>query len=306
MQNASQKRSVSEINLDCGRPVSFSFYDDLIGISSRYSHPIVPDPEVSLHLLRIVHYNSKTFKIIGFGWISGSDCVSEGKGPQKFKKFGFGFTGEKAKKSETWQAMECKTVQSNRQFLANQRGCRESYRLLSKCPNYGSNKCGRSSWFGPRFIYVTIFRRCGIFSATFAGNPIEQPTHVAIIFHTGRDLSSLRPIPAVNSLFSASPWIESRTWTHSTRHSRYGTQGTVPNSIFHHSHHLFIGKFAQWFYIFSWVLSFIYVFTSGNQCAWGHHNDKWFFVLSRASRTKTTTSHGNEISKRLRPPIEIS
>lgn len=46
MQNASQKRSVSEINLDCGRPVSFSFYDDLIGISLRYSHPLVPDAEV--------------------------------------------------------------------------------------------------------------------------------------------------------------------------------------------------------------------------------------------------------------------
>lgn len=46
-QNASQKRSVSEINLDCGRPVSFSFYDDLIGISQRYSHPLVPDETVN-------------------------------------------------------------------------------------------------------------------------------------------------------------------------------------------------------------------------------------------------------------------
>lgn len=34
------------MNLDCGRPVGFSFYDDLIGVASRYSHPLVPDSEV--------------------------------------------------------------------------------------------------------------------------------------------------------------------------------------------------------------------------------------------------------------------
>lgn len=48
--NVSQKRSISEISLDCGRPVSFSFiYDDLIGISLRYNHPSVPDAEVGTH-----------------------------------------------------------------------------------------------------------------------------------------------------------------------------------------------------------------------------------------------------------------
>lgn len=50
MHNASQERYV-EINIDCGGPVPFSFYDDLIGISLRYNHPIVPDLEVK-HLER--------------------------------------------------------------------------------------------------------------------------------------------------------------------------------------------------------------------------------------------------------------
>lgn len=47
MGNLNQNQSEPDINLDCGRPVSFSYYDDLIGISLRYSHPTVPDPEVS-------------------------------------------------------------------------------------------------------------------------------------------------------------------------------------------------------------------------------------------------------------------
>lgn len=42
-----QNHSEPDIDLDCGRPVSFSYYDDLIGISLRYSHPMVADPEVS-------------------------------------------------------------------------------------------------------------------------------------------------------------------------------------------------------------------------------------------------------------------
>ena len=47
MGNLNQNQSEPDINLDCGRPVSFSYYDDLIGISLRYSHPMIPDPEVS-------------------------------------------------------------------------------------------------------------------------------------------------------------------------------------------------------------------------------------------------------------------
>lgn len=44
--NKNDKKTKS--NLDCGLPVGFSFYDDLIGIASRYSHPSVPDPEVNI------------------------------------------------------------------------------------------------------------------------------------------------------------------------------------------------------------------------------------------------------------------
>lgn len=47
MGDTSQNDSEPDINLDCGRPVSFSYYDDLIGIRLRYSHPMHPDPEVS-------------------------------------------------------------------------------------------------------------------------------------------------------------------------------------------------------------------------------------------------------------------
>lgn len=46
MGDARQNQSEPEINLDCGRPVSFSYYDELIGISLRYNHPIIPDHEV--------------------------------------------------------------------------------------------------------------------------------------------------------------------------------------------------------------------------------------------------------------------
>lgn len=33
--------------LDCGKPVNFTYYDDLIGVAQRFTHPIVPEPEVS-------------------------------------------------------------------------------------------------------------------------------------------------------------------------------------------------------------------------------------------------------------------
>lgn len=35
--------------LNCGDVANFTFYDDLIGIAQRYNHPIVPEPEVSMH-----------------------------------------------------------------------------------------------------------------------------------------------------------------------------------------------------------------------------------------------------------------
>lgn len=81
-QNASQKRSVNEINLDCGRPVTFSFYDDLIGISQRYSHPEVPDPEVIFHrnLIRL-HPSGWYIFLIS----TGRDNVFEEQGHQELE-----------------------------------------------------------------------------------------------------------------------------------------------------------------------------------------------------------------------------
>lgn len=60
-----QNQSEPDIDLDCGRPVSFSYYDDLIGISLRYSHPMVPDPEVSQsdYMLLCICKSKKTIKI---------------------------------------------------------------------------------------------------------------------------------------------------------------------------------------------------------------------------------------------------
>uniref|UniRef100_A0A182MZJ5 Uncharacterized protein n=1 Tax=Anopheles dirus TaxID=7168 RepID=A0A182MZJ5_9DIPT len=43
---------VSEDVLDCGKPVNFTYYDDLIGVAQRYSHPIVPEPEVAYLFLK--------------------------------------------------------------------------------------------------------------------------------------------------------------------------------------------------------------------------------------------------------------
>lgn len=34
--------------LDCGRPVNFTYYDNLVGVLNRYRHPIVPEPQVAL------------------------------------------------------------------------------------------------------------------------------------------------------------------------------------------------------------------------------------------------------------------
>uniref|UniRef100_A0A182Y7R7 Uncharacterized protein n=1 Tax=Anopheles stephensi TaxID=30069 RepID=A0A182Y7R7_ANOST len=38
--------------LDCGKPVNFTYYDDLIGVAQRYSHPIAPEPEVAYLFLK--------------------------------------------------------------------------------------------------------------------------------------------------------------------------------------------------------------------------------------------------------------
>ncbi|KAK2580973.1 hypothetical protein KPH14_006036 [Odynerus spinipes] len=37
-----------DIILDCGKPVNFTYYDNLIGVANRDKHPLVPEPNVAL------------------------------------------------------------------------------------------------------------------------------------------------------------------------------------------------------------------------------------------------------------------
>ena len=39
--------SVDEV-LDCGKAVNFTYYDHLVGIQNRNTHPMMPEPEVAL------------------------------------------------------------------------------------------------------------------------------------------------------------------------------------------------------------------------------------------------------------------
>lgn len=34
--------------LDCGKPVNFTQYDNLVGVANRNKHPLVPEPNVAL------------------------------------------------------------------------------------------------------------------------------------------------------------------------------------------------------------------------------------------------------------------
>lgn len=36
------------IILDCGKPVNFTYYDNLIGVANRNKHPMIPEPNVAL------------------------------------------------------------------------------------------------------------------------------------------------------------------------------------------------------------------------------------------------------------------
>lgn len=59
-QQSQQSQQQYEI-LDCGKPVNFTFYDHLIGVAERHSHPRVPEPEVAYYFLKKVK-GSKSLK----------------------------------------------------------------------------------------------------------------------------------------------------------------------------------------------------------------------------------------------------
>lgn len=43
---------VADDALSCGKPVNFTYYDDLIGIANRFTHPINPEPEVAFLFMK--------------------------------------------------------------------------------------------------------------------------------------------------------------------------------------------------------------------------------------------------------------
>ena len=45
--------------LDCGKPVNFTYYDHLVGIQTRASHPHIPEPEVASTFRSLVGKSSK-------------------------------------------------------------------------------------------------------------------------------------------------------------------------------------------------------------------------------------------------------
>ena len=49
--------------LDCGKPVNFTYYDHLVGIQTRASHPHIPEPEVASTFRSLVGKSSKNLDI---------------------------------------------------------------------------------------------------------------------------------------------------------------------------------------------------------------------------------------------------
>lgn len=43
--------------MDCGKPVNFTYYDNLVGVQNRHRHPIVPEPQVALIFSKNKRYN---------------------------------------------------------------------------------------------------------------------------------------------------------------------------------------------------------------------------------------------------------
>jgi hypothetical protein len=48
LNQSESKKTESEEQLDCGKPVNHTFYDHLVGIANRHTHPNVPEPQTSL------------------------------------------------------------------------------------------------------------------------------------------------------------------------------------------------------------------------------------------------------------------
>ncbi|XP_018392586.1 PREDICTED: uncharacterized protein LOC108771723 [Cyphomyrmex costatus] len=47
-QTCGSGQQCDNIILDCGKPVNFTYYDNLIGVTNRDKHPLIPEPNVAL------------------------------------------------------------------------------------------------------------------------------------------------------------------------------------------------------------------------------------------------------------------
>ena len=52
--------SAKDEELDCGKPVNFTYYDHLVGIQNRASHPHNPEPDVASSFRSLVGKSHKT------------------------------------------------------------------------------------------------------------------------------------------------------------------------------------------------------------------------------------------------------
>lgn len=56
-QGQTQGEQLDEEQLDCGKPVNFTFYDNLVGVMNRQRHPNVPEPQLALIFPHHRHYD---------------------------------------------------------------------------------------------------------------------------------------------------------------------------------------------------------------------------------------------------------
>ncbi|KAI4462150.1 ttc17 protein [Holotrichia oblita] len=64
-RNTAEKNvlSSSEDTLDCGKPVNYTYYDNLVGVLNRHRHPNVPEPQVALILSKTKNNKPTEFDI---------------------------------------------------------------------------------------------------------------------------------------------------------------------------------------------------------------------------------------------------
>lgn len=60
--NGNKSNNLDNDILDCGKPVNFTYVDDLIGVAERFNHPSIPEPEVAYLFLKKKNGGTKSLK----------------------------------------------------------------------------------------------------------------------------------------------------------------------------------------------------------------------------------------------------